>query len=55
MAKVIAKNPLARWNFDLLETYQAGLVLEGWEVKSIRQKKLTYEVLTVSFESKNFT
>ncbi|WP_127943089.1 SsrA-binding protein SmpB [Mycoplasma sp. ATU-Cv-703] len=40
MAKVIAKNPLARWNFDLLETYQAGLVLEGWEVKSIRQKKV---------------
>ncbi len=33
---VIAVNRQARHDFFIEETYEAGLVLEGWEVKSLR-------------------
>ena len=32
----IAQNKKARFDYFIEETYEAGLVLEGWEVKSIR-------------------
>lgn len=35
--KIIAKNPDSRRNYEITETYKAGIVLEGSEVKSIRQ------------------
>lgn len=35
--KVIAKNPNARRNYNITDTYLAGLVLKGSEVKSIRK------------------
>ncbi len=35
--KVVATNKPAYHNYDILETYEAGLVLEGSEVKSIRE------------------
>lgn len=38
--KVIADNRKARFDFNILETYKAGLVLEGSEVKSIRLGKV---------------
>ena len=38
--KVIADNRKARFDFTILETYKAGLVLEGSEVKSIRLGKV---------------
>lgn len=34
--KVIAVNKKARHNFQILDTYEAGLVLTGTEVKSLR-------------------
>jgi len=34
--KIIASNRKARFNFELLETYEAGIVLDGGEVKSAR-------------------
>ena len=34
--KPLAENRRARFNYEVLETYDAGLVLEGWEVKAIR-------------------
>ena len=34
--KTLASNRRARHHYELLETYEAGLVLDGWEVKSIR-------------------
>ncbi len=37
MAKVIAKNKYAKFNFELLKFFEGGLVLTGPEVKSIRQ------------------
>ena len=37
---VIAKNPTAYHNYEILETYEAGLVLSGTEIKSIRAGKI---------------
>lgn len=34
--KVLADNRRAGMQYELLEKYEAGLVLEGWEVKAIR-------------------
>ena len=35
----IADNRRARFNFELKEKYEAGISLEGWEAKSIRENK----------------
>jgi SsrA-binding protein len=35
--KVIARNPRARHDYEILHTYEAGLVLQGTEVKSLRK------------------
>ena len=37
---VIVKNKTASRNFILSDSYQAGIVLEGWEVKSLRNNKV---------------
>ncbi len=39
-AKVICKNKRARFDFSIEETYEAGIVLKGTEVKSLRQGKV---------------
>lgn len=38
--KVAAENRQARFDYNILEVYKAGLVLTGHEVKSIRQGKI---------------
>jgi SsrA-binding protein len=38
--KVIATNRRARRDYDLLDSYEAGLVLRGSEVKSLRESKV---------------
>jgi len=37
--KLIAKNKKAYLNFEILEKYEAGIVLKGSEVKSLREGK----------------
>jgi SsrA-binding protein len=37
--KIVAENPKARYDYSILETLEAGLVLTGTEVKSLRQGK----------------
>ncbi|MAR95232.1 MAG: SsrA-binding protein [Gammaproteobacteria bacterium] len=37
---LIVKNKNASRNYKLDESFQAGIVLEGWEVKSLRQSKV---------------
>ncbi|MEC9248946.1 MAG: SsrA-binding protein SmpB [Pseudomonadota bacterium] len=54
---LISKNKKARHDFHIEDTLEAGLVLEGWEVKSLRASKVQirdayvtikgYEVLTL--------
>ena len=41
--KVIARNRRARFEFDLLEKVEAGIVLTGTEVKSLRNGKASLE------------
>ncbi len=36
-SKLICENRKARFNYEILDTYEAGLVLTGAEIKSIRQ------------------
>jgi len=36
---VIARNKRARFDYELLESFEAGLALTGWEVKSLRMGK----------------
>jgi len=38
--KTIAVNKKARHDYFIEETFEAGIVLEGWEVKSIRASKV---------------
>lgn len=38
--KVVAQNRKARHDYEVLDTYEAGLVLSGTEVKSLRTAKL---------------
>lgn len=40
MIKNIAKNPVARHNYDIIDTLEAGIVLTGTEIKSIRLGKV---------------
>ena len=34
--KIVAENRKARFNYEIVDTYEAGLVLTGTEVKSLR-------------------
>jgi SsrA-binding protein len=38
--KTVASNRKAYHNFEVLDKYEAGIVLEGWEVKSIKEGKI---------------
>jgi len=40
MAKLIAKNPVARHDYEIIDTFETGIVLTGTEIKSIRQGKV---------------
>lgn len=40
MIKPIAKNPVAKHNYNITETLEAGIVLTGTEIKSIRAGKV---------------
>ena len=37
--KVVAENRKARFNYEIVDTFEAGLVLKGTEVKSLREGK----------------
>ncbi|MBI2525411.1 MAG: SsrA-binding protein SmpB [Candidatus Rokubacteria bacterium] len=41
--KLIATNRKARHDFDILETYEAGLALRGTEVKSLREGEVNFK------------
>lgn len=38
--RMIAQNKMARVNYSILDTYEAGIVLTGTEVKSIREGRV---------------
>lgn len=39
-SNVIALNRKARFSYEILETFESGVALQGWEVKSIREGKV---------------
>ncbi|MEP1471987.1 MAG: SsrA-binding protein SmpB [Halieaceae bacterium] len=39
-SNVIAQNKRASFDYNLTETFEAGVVLTGWEVKSLREGKV---------------
>ena len=39
--RVVARNPKARHDYHILETWEAGLVLTGTEIKSVREGKVS--------------
>ena len=39
--RILARNPKARHDYHILETWEAGLVLTGTEIKSIRAGKVS--------------
>lgn len=41
MIKNIVKNKKADYNYHIIETYEAGIVLNGAEVKSVREGKVS--------------
>jgi SsrA-binding protein len=41
--KVIAQNRKARFTYEILETFEAGIVLKGTEAKSLREGKISIE------------
>lgn len=47
--KIINENKKARFDFEILETYEAGLVLTGSEVKSLRVNGCTLKDSYVAF------
>lgn len=40
MQKIIAKNPTAKHNYTITDTIEAGIVLSGTEIKSLRSGKV---------------
>lgn len=38
--KIVATNPIARHNYTIIDTLEAGIVLTGTEIKSIRNGKV---------------
>ncbi len=49
--KVIATNRKAFHNFSILETYEAGLVLRGTEVKSLRESQVNFKDCYASIDN----
>lgn len=41
--KIVARNRRARHEYEILETFEAGVVLRGPEVKSIREGKVNFQ------------
>ena len=47
----IALNKIAKRNYFLDETFQAGMVLKGWEVKSLRLGKVDIKDSYINFKN----
>ncbi|MEG8099355.1 SsrA-binding protein SmpB [Candidatus Liberibacter brunswickensis] len=48
--KVISENRRARYNYHIISSYEAGIVLTGTEVKSLRVSKVNISDSYASFE-----
>lgn len=51
MEKLIAKNPTAYHNYDIVDKIEAGIVLSGTEIKSIRNGKVNIKDTYVNIKN----
>ena len=49
--KLISKNPTAYHNYDITDTIEAGIILSGTEIKSIRNGKINIKDTYVNIKS----
>lgn len=49
--KIISKNPTARHNYSITDTIEAGIVLSGTEIKSIRNGKVNLKDTYVNIKN----
>ena len=49
--KIVAQNKKARFNYEILETYEAGIELKVTEVKSVRMSKINISDGYVSIDN----
>ena len=49
--KIISKNPTARHNYTIIDTIEAGIVLSGTEIKSIRNGKVNLKDTYVNIKN----
>lgn len=50
MLKLIAKNPVAKHNYTIIDTIECGIVLTGTEIKSVRNGKVNLKDSYASIE-----
>lgn len=48
-ANLIAQNKKARHDYTVTDTFEAGLVLTGTEIKSVRARRVTLKDATPNF------
>jgi len=48
---ILMENRKARFNYEIVQKLEAGLVLEGWEVKSIRAKSANLKPAYVTIQN----
>lgn len=51
MDNELTRNKKAYFDYEILEKYDAGIILKGYEVKSIRQRKVNLRGSYVSFRN----
>lgn len=51
MGTIIAKNPVAKYNYTITDTFEAGIVLTGTEIKSIRTGKVNMKDTYVNIKN----
>jgi len=51
--KIIAKNKRASYDYELLEKFEAGIMLQGTEVKSLRAGKVSIAEAHIGFDKKD--
>lgn len=49
----IAKNKLGLFNYEVLEDFEAGIVLSGQEVKSVKLGQLSFRGAYITLDNKN--
>jgi SsrA-binding protein len=52
--KILTSNKKAYFNFDILDKLEAGIILEGWEVKSIKQGRMSLDSSYIKEEKGGF-